>query len=278
MIQVIAIDLDDTLIAPDKQIPQENIAALQAARDAGVRVVVATARGWFRTEAVYRVLQLDTPVIVSSGARIVDGVTGESMMTRELPYAFAKEVATFCDELQIASRVYLPQEIWVNDPSLMVYGLGHEQYVAKIGTRLLDAPYQIYARGQRETDLLVERFGLSGEGYSCNIVTYYDGIPEVCILHPQSTKGQALSTLCEQWGVPPEAVMALGDSSNDLPMIEWAGIGVAMGWAPEHVRERADMVTAPDNPAGVAEAIYHVLEQGKRGEETCNNSIPTYDE
>ena len=53
-------------------------------------------------------------------------------------------------------------------------------------------------------------------------------------------------------------------------MIEWAGIGVAMGWAPERVRERADMVTAPDNPAGVAEAIYHLLEQQRM----CN-SIPS---
>jgi hydroxymethylpyrimidine pyrophosphatase-like HAD family hydrolase len=172
-------------------------------------------------------------------------------------------VAAFCEEQGIACRIYLRDEIWFNDSSMMGYGHHQEKHVQEISKRLCEAPYQIFVRGKRETELLVERFGPVGDGYACNVVTYYDGIPEVCILHPESTKGKTLAALCESWGVSPEGVMALGDSSNDLPMIEWAGIGVAMGWAPERVRERADMVTAPDNPAGVAEAIYYVLEKGK---------------
>ena len=209
MIQVMAIDLDDTLIAPDKQLPKENIAALQAARDAGIRVVIATARGWFRTESVYRELELDTPAIVSSGARIVDGVTGADLLIRELPLSFAQDVAAFCDQHRIATRIYLRDEIWLNDSSMMVYGRQYEKQVQELGKRLQEAPYQIYVKGQRETELLIERFGLLGEGYACNVVTYYDGIPEVCILHPMSTKGQSLATLCERWGVPPEAVWRL---------------------------------------------------------------------
>jgi hydroxymethylpyrimidine pyrophosphatase-like HAD family hydrolase len=60
---------------------------------------------------------------------------------------------------------------------------------------------------------------------------------------------------CAGWGVAPEEVLAIGDSRNDLPMLEWAGTGVAMSWSPDSVKVRADWVTSDGNKAGMAEAI-----------------------
>ena len=261
MIRLIVMDLDETLIAPDKHIPHENVEAIRMAREAGIHIVLATARAWWRTEAIYRDLELDTPVIVSSGARLIDGVSGEEIWTRTIPLDLARDVARYSDEHKIALRVYVGQEIWNNlshDPAFHNQ-ISYGTHVQNIPDRLPHAPYQIYTKGHREVQELTERFGLAGDGFVSNVVTYYDGIPEVCILNPQSNKGEAVAAVAASMGIAQHEVMAIGDSRNDLPMIEWAGIGVAMSWAPDSVKERADLVTSDGNPAGVAEVIYKVL-------------------
>jgi Cof subfamily protein (haloacid dehalogenase superfamily) len=260
MIRVIAIDLDDTLIAPDKHIPGSNLQAVQAAQEAGIHVVIVTARGWLGSRAIYEQLGLDTPLILSSGSRLVDG-NGQTRWLREMPLDFCREVISFCTEHEIALRVYVGDEIWNNashDP-LKGNRLTTEIRMENMANEMHRAAYQIYTKGQRETDLLKERFGAEGSGYKCNILIYSDGIPEVSILHPLSNKGAALAALCAEWNVPREEVMAIGDSLNDLSMIEWAGLGVAMSWAPEHVRLRADVVTQKGNPAGCGDVIMKVV-------------------
>lgn len=265
MIRVIAVDLDETLLAPDKSIPELNKKALQTAREQGVRIVLATARGWARTEAYYRELGLDTPAIVSSGARLIEGMTGRDLWVHRMPMDFAREVCDFCDEREISIRVYTGQEVWNNldtDP-LLCSRVAEDNVVRNISSKLEEAPYQIYTKGERNTTELLERFGQRGDGWIMTVTRYTDGVPEVMIMNPLSTKGSALQALCELWGVPREQVMACGDNFNDLSMIEWAGFGVAMGWAAPDVQQGADYVSAADNVAGVAEAIHYALTEWK---------------
>ncbi|MHB9145818.1 MAG: HAD family hydrolase [Symbiobacteriia bacterium] len=73
------------------------------------------------------------------------------------------------------------------------------------------------------------------------------------------SKGAALEAYCAQRGIPRQAVIAMGDTSADHSMLSWAGIGVAMGWAPEHVRATADMVMSPDDLAPVSTALNQLL-------------------
>ncbi|MGZ4164344.1 MAG: HAD family hydrolase [Tumebacillaceae bacterium] len=166
MIRVIAIDLDDTLIAPDKHIPGPNKTAVRAAQEAGIQVVIATARGWIRTEPIYRELGLHTPVIIASGARLMNE-KGHVLWERALPLDFAREVATFCDENDIALRLYVGEEVWNNksyDP-LVQHRITNEKRVEEIAKHLHIAPFQIYAKGHREAELLQARFGVEGEDY-----------------------------------------------------------------------------------------------------------------
>jgi 5-amino-6-(5-phospho-D-ribitylamino)uracil phosphatase len=265
MIRVIAVDLDETLLAPDKSIPEGNKAALKLAQEHGIRIVLATARGWGRTEAFYRELNLDTPVIVSSGSRVVDGRTGQDLWLHRMPMDFSCEVCAFCDEQEISIRVYVGTEVWNNldnDP-LLNTPVAEDRIQSDLASKLPEAPYQIYTKGERNVALLLERFGGRGDGWICNVTRYADGIPEAMIMNPLGTKGEALRTLCERWGIPREQVMAAGDNYNDLSMIEWAGFGVAMGWAVPEVRERADYVTSKDEVTGVAEAIRYLLLDSK---------------
>ncbi|RYD07145.1 hypothetical protein N752_00755 [Desulforamulus aquiferis] len=73
--------------------------------------------------------------------------------------------------------------------------------------------------------------------------------------HPQATKGHALDMLAKGWGLNREQVIAIGDSYNDLEMIEYAGLGVIMGNARQDVKDKADYVTNSNEEDGVAEVI-----------------------
>jgi hydroxymethylpyrimidine pyrophosphatase-like HAD family hydrolase len=71
----------------------------------------------------------------------------------------------------------------------------------------------------------------------------------------KADKGCALQVICDHYGIDRKEVMAMGDSFNDIAMIEWAGVGVAMGNAYDMVKDAADYVTTSNDEDGVAEAI-----------------------
>ena len=74
------------------------------------------------------------------------------------------------------------------------------------------------------------------------------------ITHPKATKAEGLKALCRLLDIPPEQAMALGDSGNDESILRLAGLGVAMGNAPEHIKALADYVSKADcDHDGVAE-------------------------
>lgn len=75
------------------------------------------------------------------------------------------------------------------------------------------------------------------------------------ITHPDATKGQGVQKLCRLLGIPMESVMALGDSGNDETMLRQAGLGVAMGNAPDFVKRNADAVTQSNTDDGAAIAV-----------------------
>ena len=84
------------------------------------------------------------------------------------------------------------------------------------------------------------------------------------ITHPEATKGKTLQILCHRLQIPMEAVMALGDSGNDITMLRQAGLGVAMGNAPDFVKAAADVCTDPYDKDGAAKAIeqYALQQEG----------------
>ena len=75
------------------------------------------------------------------------------------------------------------------------------------------------------------------------------------IIDVSASKWNALQTLAQEWGILPAEIMAIGDQGNDLSMIQHAGIGVAMGNAPDDVKQHANYVAPPIGEDGVADAI-----------------------
>ena len=81
------------------------------------------------------------------------------------------------------------------------------------------------------------------------------------ITSPLATKAKALETLCTLLGIEAEHVLAMGDSDNDLPMLEFAGIGVAMANGEAHIKAAADMIAEDCNHFGAAKILEQLLKE-----------------
>ena len=101
-------------------------------------------------------------------------------------------------------------------------------------------------------------------GLSLGINTVFSEETYLEILPEGSSKGTALAEMTRALGIPLEAVIAVGDNLNDLEMIRLAGLGVAMGNAPEELRAQAGYVTVTNDEEGLAEVIHRfILEEAR---------------
>ena len=286
---LLAIDLDGTLLGPGAVLSDANIEAVDRARRAGLRVVVCTGRGLAECRPFLEELGQRDPVIVAGGAITADPVSGETIDRFAMDPGLVGRVAGVLLEAGHAVLVLKDAGATGYDYLVLTGDDGVEPdpvtlwWFERMRVRVR------YARATRDdtdpgdtvrvglcTDahisdalagVLRERFGgeiilhsfkavvssrLEGEGVrAVNILEAFD---------PAGGKWAALQRLARKWGVPRERIVAIGDEINDLEMIRSAGLGVAMGNAIDVVRDAADRVAPPHDRDGVAHAIDRILE------------------
>ncbi|KUG03850.1 hypothetical protein ASZ90_018747 [hydrocarbon metagenome] len=270
-IKLVAIDLDDTLLDAGLNISGPCIRNIQAARQQGVIVTLATGRMY--SSALNYALELneDVPLITYQGALVKNSRTPKVMYYQPLAKDMAVETMEYFRKAGVHYHTYF-------DDRLCLESLNEEgaAYASLAGVKpvLLDSLTEACQSGQdalkvlaviRDPDLLQDlECGLKRRyGDSLNITRSKPYYLEV--MDPLANKAEALKLVAEYYGIQQEDVMAVGDSYNDLAMIKWAGIGVAMGNAREEVKAAADHVTSSNEEHGVAEALQRwVLEKGQR--------------
>jgi hydroxymethylpyrimidine pyrophosphatase-like HAD family hydrolase len=254
-IDLVALDLDGTLLTPQDDVSPANRRAIRDAIDAGVRVAIVTGRGLDSPQRLVRDLQLNLPAICAHGALTKDFLAGRTLGHIPVPLAHAHAMLAFSDEQKLRAAAYHDERFlyragmelsmedmlppaWVAVPSL----------AAAVGS----APTFLRFFGRDSIAAIRDRFGDLPLHFKHESFGDHE---ELAVTNAEATKQHALAQLCEAYGVPPERVMAIGDSRNDVPMLQWAGIGVAMGNALPEVRAAVEHVTAPYDRDGVAEAI-----------------------
>lgn len=256
-IKLITIDLDHTLLNGDLQISDRNRRAVQKAVEAGVTVAIATGRSHASAEQFARELEIDAPVISYNGAMIRRPGDDEPMRHLRLEADLAAEIVETLVHDMIDFLYFLDDEVYAAK-----FDRWARRYLKRTGDRAIIAGDMRKFAGQRPTKLLMvgipeqtreryERFSSEyGDRIYCTI-----SLPEYMeILDPGATKATALRWLAEHLDIPVEQTMALGDSLNDLEMVQAAGTGVFMPCADEDIREHADFVPASQDE-GVGETI-----------------------
>ena len=257
-IKLIAIDLDGTLVHNAREIPERNLAALKRVMAQGVTVAIATGRMHSSAEQFVTRLGLEgTPLISCNGAMVRVHGDAEPLLHVPVPADLAAAVVQHSVEEQLHLNYFLDGELYVThmDHWARLYQsrtgnlpipLGDlRRFDGQSPTKLLIAagPHEVDALLPREQALFGDRLYVTRS------------MPEyIEYLNPAVSKGAAVEWLAAHLGLQREQVMAMGDMLNDLPMIEWAGIGVAMPKAEAAVREAADFVPEHEEE-GVAEAL-----------------------
>ncbi|WHH57354.1 Cof-type HAD-IIB family hydrolase [Petroclostridium sp. X23] len=257
--KLLTIDLDDTLLREDLTISERNIKAIRAAVEKGVKVTLASGRATQSVHHYLDVLGLEIPVISYQGARIVDTETGEVMYKKELSLQDAMPILKYAEENNIHCNMYMNDTVYINEMtergefyrSLSQHVPMRE--VGKLSEFISDPATKILFIDEHEKlkEIKSELEKIVDE----EVYIFFSKPYFLEFTNKFGTKGAAVRFLADHFRIKREETMAIGDTYNDISMIEYAGLGVCMSNGPKEVRNLADHVTRSNMEDGVAHAI-----------------------
>jgi len=266
-IHLVAVDLDGTLLNSAKQITETTEAILRSARrEAGARIVLATARPPRSVMPYYRHLELDTPMINYNGALVYDPTDNRILLHRPLGVKVSWQIVSLArrtyPEVLVSAEIL---DRWYTDRVDQRYltetGRSFQpNVVAPIRTWLTRSVTKLLLLGEPARLTVLADVIRQALPHQVSVVQTEDVLLQVN--HPTVSKGQALRTVAGELGVEREQVMAIGDNANDVSMLEWAGIGVAMANAAPRALAAANFVAEHHDADGAAKAIRDLILHG----------------
>lgn len=255
MIRLLALDLDDTLVVSGRPVSPRNCAAIAAVREKGVKVVIATGRGFAGSMPIPKQLGLTEPVINYGGSLVSDGQTGEPLYTHYLQDEDIRACFSAADRFGLHAQIYDGDTVIVRK-----WGLFAEQYCAA-----LHLPYRIEPNLLQKKPLASPKVLLFAEPPVAD-----EMLQKVSALLPEHLqaltskpgfleigdrrggKDTALRWIASYFGFKREEIAAIGDNTLDQSMIEWAGVGCCVANGAESVKAVADRVLPRCEDDGVA--------------------------
>ena len=263
MIDLIAIDMDGTLLDSNHAISARVKTAIGAARAQGVRIVLATGRPFSGIEEYLEELGLGGEgdyCITFNGAVIQNAAGTEVIAETTLGYddfIYAEKVAR---DLGVHFHVLYERSMMTPNADISSHTV-RDAYISRTPL-IYRSVEQVDPAWRFRKFMMVDEASVLDRAIAnlppeltqrYTVVKSAAAFPE--ILHPEAGKGRALETLAAHLGVPAERIMAIGDQENDLVMLQFAGVAVAMGNAIDAVKAVADHVTTSNNEDGVGVAI-----------------------
>lgn len=263
--KALAIDLDGTLLVGE-EVPEDNVTALRAARDAGLAIIIATARWKQMAQRVEAKIGIQGPAITCSGAQVYDPALGRDIFDERLPEDFTRDLYAICDAERCVATITVEDRVLLKldgqpDPAAMPPEM---RWVPKLDGADPSLPRVANIQGshvyQRIREELKPRYQ--------DRVHFFDSIgPSGKVIYTltsaRASKGKALETACAHLGLSPDEVVTFGDAENDIEMFRISGASVAMGQADERTKAAATAVTARNDEAGVARAVEKLLATGQ---------------
>ncbi len=258
-IDMVAIDIDGTLLRSDKKLHRDVRDAVRGVCDRGKHVVLATARPPRSVKAIAEYLGLDTPSIHYNGALIHHRVRKQHLHHLPLETRLGKQIIRYARRIdpsvtvsvEILDKWYTDQveDTLVTETS-KTFAPDHigplESFWHIPATKIMFlAPPEKLGKVKAA---IASRFGKHISLVVCDAHL-------IQIINRRADKGAALKHLADLHGIRQENVMAIGDAPNDAGMIRWAGLGVAMGNAWPDVKNHADFIAPSNDNHGVADTL-----------------------
>ncbi len=267
MIKMIALDLDGTTLNSSNQLSERNKLTIEEAVRKGIKIVFSTGRAFTSLPEEIKNIKGIRYVITSNGAHIIDLTTGKPAHSEYLSESAVGQVAELTEKLDIQLEVFYDGQAYIDEE--------YYNHIKKYGCSYRNAEYVLWSRKPvkgintfmlkhkseidninicfSSLDLLEEARPIVEAISDAVITSSFKNNLEVG--GPNTSKKNALIYVMNILDITKEELMACGDAPNDIPMIEFAGIGVAMGNAWGGTKDYADYVTGTNDEDGVALAI-----------------------
>lgn len=260
--KIVVLDLDGTLTNTQKELSARNREVLIEAQKRGTKVVLASGRPTYGIVPLAKELELDKfggYILAYNGGSIIDCSTQETIYNKVLPDELLPQLYKYAKDHSFAILSY-DNEVVVTEHPNDKY-VEYESFLTKMEVRGVDNFLESVSRpvpkclivGDAEPLALLEKKMQSEIGDLMNIYRSEAFFLELVPLNID--KAESLARLLNHIGMNKEEMIAVGDGYNDLSMIQFAGMGIAMENAKPEVKEAADFITSSNDEDGVAAVI-----------------------
>ncbi|MFR1449797.1 MAG: Cof-type HAD-IIB family hydrolase [Beduini sp.] len=265
--KLIALDLDGTLKTSQNTIGSKTKAALLKCQELGMKIVLASGRptpGLRHESNQLKLKENDGYILSFNGAKVHSESTGEVIYEKVLTNLQAKKMIKRAKDFKLAPMTYLGNDL-VSDMCEDFYVIG-EAKLNDMGLKSVDDldefvdfdPHKVLLAA--DPDYVASVLDDFKTPYESELSIYRSAAHYIEIMAQNIDKATSLDCLVKHLGIKQEEVIAFGDGYNDLSMIEYAGLGVAMGNSVEGVKEKADVVTKTNDEEGIAYLLSQIIE------------------
>jgi Cof subfamily protein (haloacid dehalogenase superfamily) len=253
--KMVALDLDGTLLDSSGQLSDKHIQIIQRTREAGIHVLLATGRYYMQTLRIVNALKFEDILVTNDGAVTIKADTKEVM----------NDFSFYIKDVSHAIHFLRKNKIHFSVCTAFDYYVEYIDDYQKEQCDKYETTYQIIddVLSLREK---IMKFTISDNHFvgGWQTLEYPDHLRKRAdaeffkeMVHCKTYKTNAMINVLQQLKTSPSEMIAIGDYYNDIDMIEFAGMGIAMGNAPDEVKSKADDVTLSNDEDGV----YHALEK-----------------
>lgn len=255
--KLIAIDIDGTLLNNQKEILNQTKIDIKSAYEKGVIITICTGRGYPAAKRYIDELDLNIPLILYNGSRVRMSKDDTLLLNNTIDSKVAQKVYNLIEEHNGTCCFWSNDKLFFNKNNH--YTIYYEN-LTTIKPNIIDKSHDgLFNQINKfiwfdESDVLVD----VQNNVLNNVmgINYFKSQSELLEIVPSNvSKGLTLEKLASLLGVKQEEVIAIGDDENDISMIKYAGLGIAMGNAKETVKQVADYITLTNEENGVGEAI-----------------------
>jgi Cof subfamily protein (haloacid dehalogenase superfamily) len=261
--KMVCLDIDGTLLNSKHEITErtKNIIKI-VSKEKNIPVILVSARMPKGILPFHKELGIVEPIICYSGALIIDEKR-DTLLGREIQAQDIENIYNIAKECNVHISLYKNNEWFVEE---LDEWAKQESEITKIEPTVIKFQSLIKVWRKEKTGANKILF-MSDEKNISKIsnklkeekfkdLNIYPSKPTYLEIMPsKASKTSAIEFLCKKLNISKEEVIAIGDNYNDIDMLEYAGVGIAMGNAPNMVKEKSDEVTATNNEDGVAKAL-----------------------
>ncbi|WP_062105341.1 Cof-type HAD-IIB family hydrolase [Bacillus niameyensis] len=263
--KLLALNIDGTLLQDNGRINKSTKEAIEFAQKKDVKVILSTSRNFQSAQRVAKQLKIDSQIVSHQGAfiakeldkpvfakRIHEKITEE--LVSFLESSFSCHIKIVHERFAIGNKMKLPENLVAKVMFQRTNRFSYsEQYVDSLSEELLEHPatspkIEVYFEHKNDENDAIKAIKEMYNEVDCIEVD----LLRMDIVPASISKLSGVQYICGQHGIKREEVVAIGSGMDDLTLIEWAGLGVAMGNAPSEVKQAADWLTRTNEDDGLA--------------------------